>query len=159
MKKTNLIIMCGCPASGKSTYVKEYFDNENYKIVSRDKIRFGLLEQFGETEYFAFEKDVFTSFVREINKGLANGKDTVADATHLSERSRNKLLDRIKDIENYRIIMVCVEVPLNTCLERNEKREGYAKVPYDTLRRMYFSYERPSHYEKYKYDEILVVSE
>lgn len=159
MKKQKLIVMCGCPASGKSSYIQEHFNGGEYEIVSRDQIRFTFLQSQKEADYFEFEAEVYQEFIERINEGLRGNKHVVADATHLNERSRIKLLNCIDDIDNYELVYVCMETPLKVCLERNEQREGYAKVPRGSLRRMYFSYARPTRDERYKYDELIVVSE
>ena len=64
---SKLILMCGVPGSGKSTYLKvhEPWFNESHVIVSRDEIRFSLLQE-GE-EYFSHEKEVWNIFVNKIS--------------------------------------------------------------------------------------------
>lgn len=49
---TRLFLTVGCPSSGKSTHIRENADTlfENPTIVSRDEIRFSLLED--EDDYF-----------------------------------------------------------------------------------------------------------
>ena len=63
----NIIMMCGLPGSGKSTYAKEH-RGEHDLYISRDLIRFSMLEE-GE-EYFGKEKLVFDTFVNTINQAL-----------------------------------------------------------------------------------------
>lgn len=45
--------------------------------------------------YFAKEKEVFREFINQIKTALNEVDNVVVDATHINERSRNKLLDAI----------------------------------------------------------------
>lgn len=139
-------VLCGCPASGKSTYVENIFKNsqKTVAIVSRDEIRFSLLED-GE-DYFSKEDEVLKLFYERISENLANPyvDIVVADATHLNQKSRSKLFSNIDIPEECRVYAIAFETSLDECLRRNEKREGRAKVPRGVLRRMYYSYTRPT---------------
>ena len=50
MKKKNLIVMCGVPGAGKDTWIENniYKINGTVNVISRDKIRFSLLEDLME---------------------------------------------------------------------------------------------------------------
>ena len=45
-----LYLTCGCPGSGKSTWVQKHMNPETDKWVSRDAIRFSLLGE--KDDYF-----------------------------------------------------------------------------------------------------------
>ena len=72
MKRKDLWIMCGPPASGKSTFANFYFTKDPYWskkswiIVSRDKIRFSFLKKNSSTNYFEHESEVFNEYVKTI---------------------------------------------------------------------------------------------
>lgn len=89
----------------------------------------------------------------------------MADATHLNEASRTKLISRIPQEllreRNVTITVIYIKVPLNICIERNNLRQGTrAFVPIDKLRRMYFSTTEPTFSEgDKKIDEIIIVNE
>lgn len=140
--KNKLYIMSGCPCSGKTTMAKERFPNAKY--VSRDEIRFSMVPE-GD-EYFSREDEVFEKFVKEINDGLRQSLDVVADATHLNTASRLKLLysldlDRSKTL----VELICLRPPLEVCLERNETRKGTRSyVPINVIKKMYYSFSMPS---------------
>ena len=60
-----LYILCGPAASGKSTFSHFLVQDKNsYKIVSRDAIRFSLVNE--NEEYFSKEKEVFRTYIAEI---------------------------------------------------------------------------------------------
>ena len=139
-----LIMMVGIPGSGKSTWINENKDKYD-AVISRDRIRFSLLKE-GE-DYFAREDDVFKLFIWEINMSLfnrRNGGTVFADATHLNKKARAKVLNAItKHIQPDEIECVWLDTELDTAIERNEQREGRARVPRGVIRRMYFSMEEP----------------
>ena len=76
MKRKDLWIMCGPPASGKSTFANFYFTKDPYWrkkswiIVSRDKIRFSFLKKNSSTNYFEHESEVFNEYVKTIKKSF-----------------------------------------------------------------------------------------
>lgn len=140
MKKSYLFIMCGAPGSGKSYFVEHNLALDGI-VVSRDKVRFSMISD-GD-EYFSKEKAVFKEFVRQIQEGLDNGKVVYADATHLNGVSRLKLLNSL-NLEYTDVIPIFFKVSLETCLARNAKREGRAKVPESALMNMYHSMTDPA---------------
>lgn len=159
MKKSYLFIMCGAPGSGKSYFVEHNLTLDGI-VVSRDKVRFSMISD--KDEYFSKEKAVFKEFVRQIQEGLDNGKVVYADATHLNGVSRLKLLNSL-NLKNTDVIPIFFKTSLETCLARNAKREGRARVPEDALRNMYNSMTNPSNDEKAighnLYKDILYVEE
>lgn len=144
-----LIVMCGCPASGKSTWIKEQVTSAskylNIQVVSRDLIRFGLLCENGG-DYFSQEKQVFRVYCKRISEFLADDTTdiVIADATHINKKSRAKLLNNIVISKDCRLEAVCLETPLQVCLERNAEREGLARVPDEAIYGLYSDYERPT---------------
>lgn len=130
-----LYISCGIPGSGKSTFLKSHIAPTE-RIVSRDEIRFSLLKE-GE-EYFSHEDEVWDIFIHTIADSINNGINTYADATHLNYFSRMKLLIALEDLcKPSDIKGISFNVPLNICIERNEKRKSTkAYVPINTIRKM-----------------------
>lgn len=133
-------VMVGIPASGKSTWIKNEVarleeEHKTVGVISRDIVRFSILND--NEDYFAHEDEVFEEFVRQVNECMEVGIDVVfVDATHISSGSRFKLLSRLKPDPNTHLVFEVMDTPLEICLERNEKREGRAKVPEKALRRM-----------------------
>ena len=147
MNKPKLIIMVGIPGSGKSTFAQHYTEDANNIStvwISRDEVRYSLIS--GRDEYFAKEKDVFKIFVKKINSALAEGKDVIADATHINAQSRKKLLSNIT-IPDIQIEACVMETSLQECLANNEKRDGRARVPKEAILRMYHQVEYPTFVE------------
>lgn len=157
-----LFVMIGAPGSGKSTWVKKQLRNDIDAYVSRDEIRFSLLEE-GES-YFAKEKEVFDTFVQRIADYINDDNDLYrifADASHLNYGSRMKLLNALKakgvNLNNIDINYIFMYTSLDTCLERNRLREGRALVPEKTIEEMYNSLSEPEHDEPVK--RVYIVNE
>lgn len=154
MKQKNLYLMCGVPASGKSTYCKKVLESHDRTVhISRDNIRFSITSPY--EEYFAHEDEVFDKFIEVINQAIENPDITniLIDATHINEKSRNKTLDRL-NLENVNLYAVNFETPLATCLIRNNDRVGRERVPAAVIRRMYYQFKKAKAGEKYNYDNI-----
>ena len=126
--------------SGKSTWVKKQLKDNDY-YVSRDEIRFSLLEE-GE-DYFAHENIVFTKFLQTIDEALKCHDRVFADATHLTPESRAKVIKYVKNNASF-INVIWMKTPLMECYRRNEKREGNAKVPRNVIKSMYDKLKLPT---------------
>lgn len=160
MKRKKVYLTCGISGSGKSTWVKQQIKENGGIWHSRDEVRFSMLED-GE-DYFSKETAVFNKWVNDIRKSLADEtiENIYIDATHISENSRNKVLNRL-DLTGVDIIPVVFNIPLKVCLQRNKMRTGRAKVPNTAIKNMYntFSVNSVSFNEKYHYKEIIYITE
>lgn len=132
----NIYLLIGLPGSGKSTWAKKRCArNTKAAYISRDEIRFSLLKD-GE-DYFAKEKEAFKLFISKIKKAMSNKnyKEVYIDATHLNERSRQKVLDKL-NLSNWNICLVNFTTPIEICIERNSHRTGRSFVPEDVIKNM-----------------------
>lgn len=140
-----LYLMVGAPGSGKSTWIKNHLASfKNYtKVVSRDDIRFSLIDD--NDEYFSKENEVFEKFIEEIKDGLKNCNNTIADATHLNERSRAKVLNALKDcLKDVEVNTIVMNTSLDRTIAQNSLREGRSFVPLSAVRRMNSQLTMPS---------------
>lgn len=148
----NLYVLCGIPGCGKSTWVKNRMaentssTDPKWAYVSRDEVRFSMITE--EDDYFSKEKQVFEEFVNRICGNLNDAwtQNVIADATHLNEISRDKLINAIRRKRPnlpLHITMVYFDIPLEVCKFRNDKREGRAHVPDEVMNKMYIQLEFP----------------
>lgn len=158
MQKT-LYLMCGLPGSGKSTFIEKCEKVDKSAHVSRDKIRFALIKE--EDEYFKHEPQVFSTFVKEINKYLLDNETAsiYVDATHLNKPSRNKILKRLVLTSDVKIVPIYFDVSVGECLRRNANRSGLARVPDEVIEQMAITFEKPTFKEDFIYEKIICVHE
>lgn len=139
---STLFIMVGIPGSGKSFIANAFSKTVTSVVVSRDSIRYSLLKE-GD-EYFAKEKQVFAAYIKEIQKHIDNGEMVFADATHLNESSRHKLISNLRLKKEDYVIPVVIETPLEKCLERNARRTGRERIPESVIEDMFMSLTNPA---------------
>ena len=151
-----LYIMCGPAGSGKTKWVRSTAKRGASAHISRDKVRFSMLKE-GE-HYFSREDDVYAEFCKQIGDALQCPwvEEVYADATHLTEKARNLLLNTVKYDEDVEIVPVVVKPALKIALEQNAQRTGRECVPERVITNMYNSFEHPS-LDKRKYSRIITV--
>lgn len=138
--KQQLIVMCGVPASGKSTISKQLADKLEATLISRDMVR----NEIKETKYDRETHDrVKTAFLDKIKSKLLLGDNVVADATHLTKTSREYLI-KIGQEFDVSLVAVYFDVEWEVLKSRNAMRDEKIKVPEDTLKSMYMDYGFPS---------------
>ena len=150
-----IFLLCGPPASGKSSWAAKRAIPGHSAIISRDRIRFEKLKD-GE-DYFAHEDEVLEEFYEQINAAIkAPWVDEVyIDATHLTKKARNATMEKICiPMLDSHVIAVAFDVPADVCLIRNERRTGRAYVPPKAVQRMHKQFKIPTDKEVYPYNEI-----
>lgn len=148
----SLIVLSGVAGVGKSTIAKIIEEShEDCIVVSRDKIRFSMLKP--DDDYFKYEDEVTREFYDQINRGMKNHEYVIADATHITLGSRNKLFNHLFIPKNTRVIGVYLDMPLETCLKQNAKRTGRAYVPENVIKNMYRNKSYPS-VQKERFNEV-----
>ena len=148
---SKMYVVIGAPGCGKSTYIQNHL-KENELVISRDKIRFGMLND--NDEYFSKEKEVYNEFIKQINAAIAADVTFYVDQTSLNAAARNKLFSRLKKKPD-KVIGIYFTTSLDTILQRNAQRTGRALVPEDAVVNMFNSLTRPTLDEGF--DEILEV--
>ena len=146
-----MYMVIGAPGCGKSTYIQNHL-KENEIVISRDKIRFGMLKD--TDEYFSKEKEVYNEFIKQIDAAIAADATFYVDQTSLNAAARNKLFSRLKKKPD-KVIGIYFTTSLDTILQRNAQRTGRALVPEDAVINMFNSLTKPTLEEGF--DEILDV--
>lgn len=137
MSKNVLIVMCGLPASGKSTYSQWLAESGVFYRVCPDLIR---KELYGDENIQGDGKEVFRIAHEEVKKLGSHNGNVVFDATNIDRKTRK---DLVKKMRPYFDIIICkwFSTPLLTCKLRNAKRER--QVPEEVLDRMWERFRVP----------------
>lgn len=147
--RNKFIMLCGLPASGKSTTAKDLSVKENAVIYSSDELR---KELFGNVEECNKNHELFKELHQRIKEGLKDGKNVIYDATNISHKRRRGFLSELKKY-NCEKICYLVATPYEKCLTYNSMRER--KVPEHVLQKMYLSFYIPQYNEGWDDIEIL----
>lgn len=140
---SKLIILQGPPASGKTTWVKNYLDSlskedrEKTVVVSRDEIR------KATGTYWVPSREGYITELEDtaMKSALQKGFDVINDVTNLNPETLTHLQEIAKE---YGVHYECVPlyVPFKEALARDEKRrnEGWLAVGEKVLLRFYQRY-------------------
>lgn len=128
-----LHILTGIPGSGKSTIARSIPGH----VVSTDNIRKFLWQDESITSH---DKLVFQLADCIMNYLLRRGQDVIFDATNVSAVRRKKYINLAKS-HKAKVILHWVNVPVDTAIERNLKRQR--KVPVRVIRALNKSFQEP----------------
>ncbi|MBQ7977669.1 MAG: AAA family ATPase [Clostridia bacterium] len=145
--KNVLIVLCGLPASGKSTYAEMLVESGIFCSVCPDKIRG---ELYGDESIQGDGKQVFAIAHHRIKDLGQSGNNVVFDATNISCKNRKNL---IKEMRPYFDVIICkwFSAPWKICDKRNMERER--QVPYEVMERMALNFKEPTMDEGWDYIE------
>lgn len=151
---TNLVIMVGPVASGKSTLasnIKNVYERNGQKtiIVSSDQIRVDL---YGDINDQTHNDEVFKEVRRRINNCIGK-MNVIVDATSINVKSRVPLLDLVRKNSDVRKIAMVMTTPEPVCKMLNRKRER--KVPEYVIDKQIGNFEIPFYEEGF--DEINLI--
>ena len=134
-KNRRIVICIGVPASGKSTWSKEFIrNNPNWVRVNRDDYRLMLKDaQMCDPKIESMISELVTFAIR---KSLAKRLNVIVDATNLRVKYINEFVDEFKheaDI-SFRIF----DISLDKAIDRDKNRS--AKVGEEVIKKMYANY-------------------
>lgn len=141
MNKPTLYVMCGLPASGKSTYSKELALKYNAKIFSSDALREEMLNDVNNQDH---NTDIFIELHRRIKAHLASGSNAIMDSTNINSKKRRAFLSELKNIPCIKECHI-IATPYEECLKRNKERDRV--VPEDVIKKMYLNWNTPYWFE------------
>ena len=136
MEHKTLVIMMGIQGSGKSTFYHRFLASE-YVHINLDTLK----TRYRESTAFS--------------EAIANGENIAVDNTNPTKADRARYISAAK-AAGYKIIGYFMESKLKVCMERNEKREGKAKVPSKAIAATSNKLQMPSYDEGF--DKLYFVS-
>jgi predicted kinase len=125
--KGAVVLAIGLPGSGKSSW----FKRNNITPLSSDMVRLLLFDDSQEQRF----QDLVFSNLRSMLKArlIARRPLNYVDATNLTPHERSSWIKLAKDY-GYEVQAVFFDVPLEVCLERNQRRDRV--LDGDVMRRM-----------------------
>lgn len=149
MIRPKLIILCGIPGSGKSTYAKDYIaTNDNTIHLSSDGIR---SELWGDESIQGNPAEVFALMQKRAIDALNDGKNVIYDCTSMTRKDRQGIIGVCPKLA--RIECYIIWAPIETCIERDAARER--TVGKEVIDRMLKRFQAPYYDEGI--DEIKII--
>jgi predicted kinase len=149
MNRPTLILLCGIPGSGKTTYAKKYIEEHDGTIhISSDEIR---QELWGDEATQGDNNEVFSLMQSRTIETLNNGQSIVYDATNITRKDRFYIISLCPKF--VKIECHIIWAPIETCIERDATRKR--TVGKDVIDRMLKRFQSPWYDEGI--DEIKVV--
>lgn len=116
MNRPTLILLCGIPSSGKTTYAEKYVEEHSNTIhISSDKIR---KELWGDEATQGDNNEVFSLMQSRTIEALNNGKSVVYDATNITRKDRSYIIALCPKF--VKIECHVVWAPISHCIYRDE---------------------------------------
>lgn len=132
------MIFKGLPGSGKSTEAAALVKREpkRWVRINRDDLR-GMCAGPGNNPHGNRDReDLVRNMKNElIRQCFREGYDVILDDTHLVNQTVRKLHELAASIGDVKVIEKGVNVPVQTCIERDAKRTGFAKVGEDVIKK------------------------
>lgn len=145
MNRPKLIILCGIPGSGKTTYAEK---NCYAFHLSSDAIR---KELYGDENTQGNPAEVFALMQDRAIEALNNGYDVIYDATNITRKDRASIIAKCPKF--VKIECHIVWAPIEMCIERDAARER--TVGKEVIDRMLKRFQAPYYDEGI--DEIKVI--
>lgn len=153
MKKT-LILMCGIPASGKSTLADNIsLHLDEAPTVSMDAIRELM---FGTRKCQKNGDIIYGRSIAEVIFAFEDYDIVIYDATNRTAKARKQVVEDIQIYIDCDVYCVFMNTPIDIALERNADRDESIQVPPTVIRRMYNTLQPPTEEEKY-FKEIYII--
>ena len=122
-------ITIGLPASGKTTWAKEFCDTNSITRVNNDEIRNPLYLQQGHRNWSRkLESTVRSTRELMISDLAIAGADVVIDNTHLNPKTMTETISFCEGIGYVVELVDFRHVSLEECLRRDALREGHTQV-------------------------------
>ena len=134
---SKLIITRGLPASGKSTWAKQWVleDPEHRVRINQDDIRLMLGKYWVPSREKLVQEIQFDAVVEALSKEF----DVVIDNTNLNKKVLDQFNRLIKTFEDYEIeYKDFFDTPLSVCIERDKNRD--LQVTEKVIRSFYNNY-------------------
>lgn len=145
-----LIVLCGLPASGKSTLSKALSKQHDAIILSSDDIREELLKDVNDQSN---NTKVFEVMNERAKVLLNNGENVIYDATNINRKRRMHLIKNELKANEY--IVYYMNTSIGKCLYSDSQRTR--KVGYEVIDKMYRTLQIPTKLEGW--NQVIYINE
>lgn len=149
MAKVKLIVMCGLPGSGKSTYAKKLAKKEHAQIISSDVIR---ERMFGDASIQTDGNKVFGRLYYLVSRSLKYRKSVIVDCINPRPSDRKRYL-RYYENQFDESMLVYISTPIEECKRRNRLRERV--VPDEAIEKQAAKFIEPTEEEGFDVLEVV----
>lgn len=143
---SELIILIGLPASGKSSWCAE--NGEGYVVLSSDAIR----AELGNEEDQSNNELVFDILHARLRQHLAEGDSVIIDACNINRKNRRRWIVAANQYKVPFIRAVVFNVHPDICIIRNSMRQR--QVPKEVIKHMMSKFEPPTFWEGFTRLEV-----
>jgi predicted kinase len=148
---THFVMMVGLPASGKSTYAKNFnLYGGDFVTISSDAIR---KELFGDESVQKDNGRVFGEVFKRVKSNLLKGNNVIVDATFINRKSRKGLLEMVSKIADVSKEAIVMTTPYHVCIARDAERNR--TVGREVIKKFLMRFQIPMYSEGF--DEIYIV--
>ena len=117
MDRVKLIILCGIPGSGKTSYGQKWVKENSGLLLSSDAIR---QELYGDESTQGNPHEVFSLMQKRAIEALNDGKNVVYDATNITRKDRSGIIAACPKFVKIECHIVWASI--ETCINRDEER-------------------------------------
>lgn len=160
-EKTDIVLVCGLPAAGKSHFARRFFLDSGRKRVNRKEIRRLLFEmtsfgnKWSENMFSHIDENLVKHTERKVIEHLlVNEGKVLVDNTSITAASR-RIYVSIARRFNRTIGIIFLNTPVLLCLERNKGKED--PVPGTVISNLSAALALPAREEGF--NQILVVDD
>ena len=120
MNRPTLIILCGIPGSGKTSYARDYIPDYPKRAIhlSSDSIR---AELYGDESIQGNPGEVFALMQKRAVEALNDSYDVLYDATNITRKDRSSIIGVCPKFA--RIECHIIWAPIEECIKRDVDRE------------------------------------
>lgn len=129
-----LYVLCGSPASGKTTLSAQLAEQYNAIVHSYDDLPMANTRQ-------SLDGSVKKVWIENMKSDLMSGHSVVCDGMNLTSKDRIEMLNSFSSADCEKVLLV-LRPELEVCLQRNAQRD--AKLPNFVVEQAYQMYEHPT---------------
>lgn len=143
IKEPFVLVLIGPPLSGKSTFIRENFDDSDIDVISRDAI---LLDVYGSDNYDeAFknvnQRDVDIELQNKLLQSSKSNRNVIIDMTNMTSKRRSHNLKNFTEYTKIAVIFPILEYDEYNRRNNKRKLEENKFIPEQVLRNMIGSYQ------------------